>query len=64
MKYNGLTGLDFTGIDGREDTRLIYGIIVVEERDRLVKEGKVHHIIFCQLLQLQFAKCFLSIMLK
>jgi hypothetical protein len=37
-------GLDFTGIDGQEDMRLIYGIIVVEERDRLVKEGKVKHL--------------------
>jgi hypothetical protein len=34
-------GFDFPGIDGRADTRLIYGIIVVEERVKLVREGKV-----------------------
>lgn len=31
----------FADIDGLADMRLIYGIIVVEERDKRVKEGKV-----------------------
>lgn len=30
-----------TGIDGREDMRLIYGTIVAEEKDKLEKEDKV-----------------------
>jgi hypothetical protein len=29
------------GIDGQEDMRLIFGIIVVEERDKLAKEDNV-----------------------
>jgi hypothetical protein len=34
------------GIDGQEDMRLIFGIIVVEERDKLAKEDKVRSTIF------------------
>lgn len=32
----------FAGIDGQEDMKHICGIIVVEERDKLVKEDKVY----------------------
>lgn len=33
--------LDFAGIDGPEDMKLIYGIIAVERKDKQGKEGKV-----------------------
>lgn len=33
--------LFFAGIDGQVDTRLIYGTIVAEEKDRLAKGDKV-----------------------
>lgn len=39
-------GFDFPGTDGPADTRLIYGIIVVEERDKLAREGKVYIYLF------------------
>lgn len=43
LLYILVKGFDFAGIDGLADTRLIYGITVVEERDKLAREGKVQH---------------------
>ena len=41
MRFNALGVFVSAGIDGLEDMRHIFGIIVVEERDKLGREGKV-----------------------
>lgn len=41
----------FTDIDGPVDTKLIYGTIAVEEKDKLGREGKVWGTSFINLLE-------------
>lgn len=50
LRGNDLKALFFADIDGQADMRLIYGIIVAEEKDKLEREDKVWAYIYVQLM--------------